>query len=534
MRVLLMSGLGPANLNSGYLSGSLLERDRSPRATQVLQRADRPDLDVSQLAFEKGGRRYALLRPRPDSVPHLTSVTLTSILASSGHDFVRVPLEEVWTSQARPPSGDIDVVLLSSTFIWNDGIVAAALNWIGTHVPDTPVIMGGQYTNLKFMPVMRDHPEVLAVVRGDAEESLPRVLDALQAGASLDGIPNVVWRDGPRIQINPIAYVDMERFPSPTVAGPAPIVPYESMRGCPFDCKFCSFPAASPKWRYKSAEKIVHDWTAYATENHAKMISAMDSTFTVPPTRMRRLLELLPGAGTPPWEGFSRANTINSPELVENLARSRCQQLHIGFESMNDETLKRMSKRVSVRQNRRAGELLSRSDIGYYVFFIVGYPGETPEAFADTSAFLVDEYVGHFALSKFSITDETMPLWQDRDELRIVSDDPTDPTAAWSHIGMDSAEASRLQKETLDRVRHGSETAVLHLWQHAFQHWLMPHRDRLTNIRAEKCVERMAMAPVDYPDVAQAAKVVNDELDKLRDLGIERVEDSRTLCRDAI
>ncbi|MET7765812.1 radical SAM protein [Streptomyces sp. NPDC005393] len=141
-----------------------------------------------------------------------------------------------------------------------------------------------------------------------------------------------MWRDEDNIRINPTEYVDIEDFPSPTVPGNAPTVPDESMRGCPFDCKFCSFPAASPKWRYKSAEKIRDDWIAYAERNGCDVISAMDSTFTIPPTRLRRLLEILPDSGVPRWEGFSRANTINSVQLVAGLEASHCFQLHIGFE----------------------------------------------------------------------------------------------------------------------------------------------------------------------------------------------------------
>ncbi|MGW7469027.1 B12-binding domain-containing radical SAM protein [Streptomyces xantholiticus] len=533
MRFLLLSGLGPANLNSPYLEGSLFAPEPTERAREMLRRAGSADLDLGRLSFTQSGRQYALLRPRPDTTPHLTTVTLLSILESSGHGFERVDLADVWEGRAKAPANDVDFVLLSTTYIWNGPILDAAVAWVRENLPGTGIVVGGQFTNLKFMPVLRDHPEIVAVVRGDGEIALPRTLDALAGRGELGSVPNLVWRDGDNIRINPTEYVDIEDFPSPVVPGNAPIVPYESMRGCPFDCKFCSFPAASPKWRYKSAEKIRDDWLAYADRNGCDVISAMDSTFTIPPTRLRRLLEILPDSGVPRWEGFSRANTINSTQLVAGLEASHCFQLHIGFESMNDDTLKRMSKRVSVKQNRRAVDLLSGSGLSYYGLFIVGYPGETPEMYQDTQDYLLHEYSGHFALSRFSITDETMPLWQDREELRIEADDPTDPASPWSHIGMNSVQAARLQKETLDKVRLTNDKAVLSLWQHDYQHWLMPRHSHATNITVEKCLERMAMAPVDCADLDEAAAVVRDSLRRLTEFGVELAPPGRALAYES-
>lgn len=529
MRVLLLSGLGPANLNQPYLDGSLFVQGRDERVGEILRRAQAPDLDLGQLSFTQSDTRYALLRRQSTEAPHLTSVTLLSILGASGHSFDRVDLADVWAGRATAPATDVDLALLSTTFIWNASILTAAVRWVEENLPGTPIVVGGQYTNLKYMTVLRDHPTIAAVVRGDAEDALPRALDAFERRADLGGVPNLVWRRDGAIRVNSIEYVDIDQFPSPAVSGHAEVMPYESMRGCPFDCKFCSFPAASPKWRYKSAEKIRNDWISYAEANGCESMYAMDSTFTVPPTRLRRLLEILPGSATPKWEAFSRANTLNSPEVVDGLADSRCFQLHVGFESMNDANLKRMSKRVTARQNRRAVELLQESNISLYGLFIVGYPGETPEMYQDTQDYLLHEYSGRFALSRFTITDETMPLWQDREALRIETPDLSDPFAPWSHIGMDSVTASRLYKETADRVRQVNDRAVLNLWQHDYQTRLMPRRDLPTNLAAEKCVERMAMAPVDFPDLDQAAAAIRDNLDRLRELGVGLTPHKREL-----
>lgn len=519
MRALLMSGLGPTYKNFAYLSGSMFDSTANAHSQAMLARAGYGKFNLRQLSFEAAGHRYALLRPRRTTMPHLTTFTLESIIATTKHDYALLPLETVWEEQATLPTGDFDVVLLSTTYIWNKATIRKALTWIRDHAPGIPVILGGQYSNLKYMNLMRDHPMITAIIRGDGEAALPGVLDALAFRRDLALIPNLVWRDGGGIHINPVDYIDIDAWPSPQFDDHYPIVPYESMRGCPFDCKFCSFPAASPKWRYKSAEKIRDDWVRYAEVNGAQFIEAMDSTFTVPPTRLRRLLQILPAAGVA-WEGYSRANVINSPEFIDGLVDSHCRRLQIGFESMNDEVLARMSKRVSAQQNRRAFDLLRVGGLGYTVFFMIGYPGESPEHFLDTEQFLLDEFSGHFMLSVFSVSDETMPLWRDRDELGISIADPEEPDADWSHVGMDIHEARRLNASTLDKVRRLNDDAVTMLWQGQFQHWFMPHIDRRTNLTVEKCVERIAMSAKDYSDVEEGAHQVRSQLALLKELGV--------------
>jgi pyruvate-formate lyase-activating enzyme len=347
------------------------------------------------------------------------------------------------------------------------------------------------------------------------------LLKIMRHGGDRASVPNLVWRDGSRVRINKVDYIDLDAFSSPTFPGSFQIAPYESMRGCPFDCKFCSFPAASPKWRYKSAEKIRDDWERYRKVNGATTIEAMDSTFTVPPTRLRRLMELLPRSDIPEWLCYSRANVIKTPEFVDRLLESYCIHLLIGFESMNEQTLRRMSKRVTAAQNRNAFNLLKGGGIGYTSCFIVGYPGESPEQFEDTRRFLFDDYEGHFTLNLFTATDETMPLWEDREELQIEVDDPYDPASPWSHIGMDSEEATRLQTDTLDRVRMSNDTAVPFMWQRPYQLPLVPTLSMAENLSVEKAVERLVMAPRDFNDVDEGAAQIIRQVELLRGLGVQ-------------
>ncbi|HWS52989.1 MAG TPA: radical SAM protein [Pyrinomonadaceae bacterium] len=539
MKVLLLAGLGPYFKQSTDLVGSLFEPGGADRFARPSPDGAHAGFDLRSLAFEgPDGRRHQLLRRERSGslslivddqpaverapIPNLSAATVLSILDHAGVDYEYLPLDAVWDGEGEPSAGAFDCVLLSTTFICDRVSLARAVNWIAARLPGTPVVVGGQFSNLKYEKILRDHPEVLAVVRGDGELALPLLLRALEGRHDFDAVPNLVMRSGSGAACcgsQALQYVDIETHPAPTFRGPTPIVPYESMRGCPFTCKFCSFPAASPKWRYKSAQRIVSDWVNYREVNGARHIRALDSTFTVPQTRFRELLALLPAAGIG-WEAFTRANVLSNPAVIESLARAHCRTLSIGFESMSDNSLDYMDKKVSAKQNRTAFRLLRGSPVGYRMSFMAGYPGETPEDYRETHDFLVDEYEGHFTLSVFSLQDETMPVWEDAQRFNILVADPENPDYSWTHSGMDVRTARALRQQTLRDVRWKNDGAVPFLWQTDYQTPLMPHRTARENYRAEKLVERIGFLPTDYPDPEQNGPRLRSLLAELAALGV--------------
>ena len=538
MKVLLLAGLGPYFKQATDLTGTLFDPERQREAHKSSKRNWIDDFRLDDLGFEgSDGRRHALLRRERSGslsltladeiaiertpIPSLAASTLVSILTQAEIEHEYLPLDAIWDGVGEPSGHGFDCVLLSTTFICDHVSLARALSWIAERIAGVPIVVGGQFSNLKFRQILRDHPEVRAVVRGDGEVALPLLLRAMATGSDLHAVPNLALRSssGGGVELTDFQYVDIESHPAPAFSGRTPIVPYESMRGCPYTCKFCSFPAASPRWRYKSAERIVSDWERYHDLNGTIHIRALDSTFTVPRDRFRALLGLLPRTRIG-WEAFTRADMISGPEVVEALARANCRTLSIGFESMSDNSLRYMDKKVSAAKNRRAFRLLKGSPVGYRTSFMVGYPGENPADYQATHDFLVDEYVGHFQLSVFSLQDETMPVWDDAERFHIRIADAANPDYSWSHSGMDVETAASLRKQTLREVRWRNDDAVPFLWQTDYQTPLMPHRGSKENYRVEKLLERVGFLPVDYPDPEDGRALLVTLLAQLEALGV--------------
>lgn len=525
-RVLLVSGLGPLIKSDNYLEGTLFAPDAQARSfyDEVA-----PGFDLDGLMYRDGSQYQPLLLPRATEVPHLTTFTLRAILNAAGIDHDHLDTRQIWMEEYPSDlNATYDVIMLSTTFIYEWRSLTRAVNFLSEHYPAATLVLGGQFTNLKFAQATATFQAIDYIIRGDGEQSIPLLLEFLLHGRGDPAtMPNLVTRtDAGRLAMNPTAYVDIEAWPSPGFSARHEVVPYESMRGCPFDCAFCSYPSASPKWRFKSATKIRDDWARYAEECGTNFIKAMDSTFTVPPTRMRELFDLLPSLGVE-WEGYSRANTLKDAEYLERLVESHCRSLSIGFESMSDATLKRMSKRVTVAQNLRALELIADSPMEHRGSFIAGFPGETEDDFALTREYLASDYHGRFVMSVFSMQDETMPVWQRAAEFGLEVDDVNDPDSGWRHDGMTSNRAWQLHHEALDKIRRSNEKAVLVLWQSRYEIPIMLHRSDADRMRLEKVIERIGWLVKDQPD-RRAARVAMDGLSgELRDLDVKMKGDVR-------
>lgn len=520
MRVLLLAGLGPYFKNGDYLDGTLFDAGAADALGAAYQRIAGRRVRLDALRWRRNGSDQPLLRPPRVLLSHLTAATLRAILDRSEVDHEFFALEDVWAGSAEPPAGPFEVVALSTTFICDRRTLALAIDWIQERYPAATLVVGGQYSNLKYRDILADHPSVRFIVRGDGEVAVPRLFAALRGGGDLEEVPNLIGRDADgRVVENPIEYIDLDGFASPSFAGHQEHVPYESMRGCPFSCKFCSYPAASPKWRFKSAQKISADWARYAEENGARLVRAMDSTFTVPPRRFRELLRLLRDVPVR-WEAYARTDDITDAELVRDLEEAHCTALSFGFESMSQASLERMNKRTVPADNMRAIELLADSAVDYRGGFMVGYPGETPDDYAETHRFLVERFVGRFLLSVFSLVDETMPVWADAREHRLVVLDQTEPAYAWSHKGMDVATARRLLTATLDEARWKNEDGVLMLWQMQYETPLIPDATPQKSRRVEKLIERLAFLPRDLGEGEDARRRFDAIAAELGSLGV--------------
>jgi hypothetical protein len=235
-----------------------------------------------------------LFRPVARLEPTLVSVALRS-LVPRGVEVADYQIDEVLVDGSQALAdiatyAHTTICLVSTTYITNfrafDRLVST-LRDVGVRF-----IAAGGFLASRNPEESIEHGADAAVA-GDGEEAVPELINALRGDGDLSRVTNLVYRGPDGSPVGPLRQrlfaVDDIQVPIPEGDVSSMLIPYESMRGCPYKCAFCSYPLVSTKWRYKSAQKIIDDFRAIE-ERGATEIVALDSTFTIPYARLREFL----------------------------------------------------------------------------------------------------------------------------------------------------------------------------------------------------------------------------------------------------
>jgi radical SAM superfamily enzyme YgiQ (UPF0313 family) len=238
-----------------------------------------------------------------------------------------------------------------------------------------PVVMGGFHASLCPDEVAL-HAE--AVVIGEAEVTWPQVVDDARHG---------------RLQ----KFYRAEKRPSLAGLKPdrsifrgkryLPIGLVEAGRGCHFKCEFC---AVQTVFDSTQTRRPVDDILAELRllKGEKKLFFFVDDNITSNLAQAKEFFTALIPLGIR-WVSQSSINAAHDEEFLDLLARSGCQGVLIGFESLNPANLKVMNKSFNTMRGGFATALanLRRHRIRVYGTFIFGYDGDTPESFGPTVDF---------------------------------------------------------------------------------------------------------------------------------------------------
>ena len=166
--------------------------------------------------------------------------------------------------------------------------------------------------------------------------------------------------------------------------------PYVSLytgRGCPAQCTFCLWPQTigGHKYRVRSPQNVA-DEMAHMKRlfPEVKEFFFDDDTFTANLPRAREIAKKLGKLGLT-WSCNSRANL--DEDTIRFFKDHGLRLFLVGYESGNDDTLKRIKKGVTTDEMRRFTKACHRAGVVIHGTFILGLPVETRETMAQTIAF---------------------------------------------------------------------------------------------------------------------------------------------------
>jgi len=236
------------------------------------------------------------------------------------------------------------------------------------------IVIGGYFPTFASKEILRDFPQVDYVVRGEGELTLLQLMEVELSKAkalTLDQIEGLSYRRDGEIYENPsrplIADLDIlppvDRKYAPQVLEAKQYLSIYATRGCWGGCSFCDIVglygiSKGKRWRRRSVKHLVDELESLVRQFNTRHFIFNDDQFLIKGKSAYRLvdefaLEVERRTLNIEFELMCRADTVNR-KVMQRLKEVGLKRVFLGLESFDEKQLKRMNKRISVRQNLKA------------------------------------------------------------------------------------------------------------------------------------------------------------------------------------
>lgn len=301
---------------------------------------------------------------------------------------------------------------------------------------DSVVVLGGPQASVVDVATMRAFPAIDVIVRGEAEHTLPELIDALARAGSLSTISGVTFRAGGEIVRNPDAplVMDLDALPFPAFhlfpdVGHCRHFPLELGRGCPFSCTFCSTnDFFRRRFRLKSPEQMIADMRRVRDTYGISSFELVHDMFTVDRKRVAEFCEALIASGEQFIWGCSARTDCVDEELIALMARAGCRGIFFGIETGSGRMQKIIDKGLELEDSRARVRSCSKYKVNTAVSLMAGFPDETMDDLRQTAAFFVDSLRYDYADPQLSILAPLAdtPITRQHKESLVLNDDAAD------------------------------------------------------------------------------------------------------------
>lgn len=160
-------------------------------------------------------------------------------------------------------------------------------------------------------------------------------------------------------------------------------------RGCPFACDFCAvITQFGSRYRFLDVERTV-ELIEHTLRQTRKPIFFGDDNFCGQLARTKAILEriLSKGIRMPSWGAQVRVEASQDAECLALMKRAGCSRVYVGFESINEETLKLFNKRSTLEKNELAIRRFHEAGFSVHGMFVLGSDADTVETVRETVRF---------------------------------------------------------------------------------------------------------------------------------------------------
>jgi radical SAM superfamily enzyme YgiQ (UPF0313 family) len=272
-----------------------------------------------------------------------------------------------------------------------------------------PIVPGGPGFNY-YGPDWLDYLDLDYGIRGEAEFSFPEYLKRLESGGDIYSIPGCVYRENGRfikIPRDRIENLDATALPAYDLFNLDKYVErnigagISTRRGCAFRCTYCAYSSLEgTRYRLKSPERVVDEMEHILKANKSLTIEFCDNCFNFPLKETIAVCkEIIRRGSNIRWSTIDLKPIGITDDLLKLFKESGCSSLFLDTAVASEKMLKSMHRGYSAAQVRESLSCLTRMNIPFGVYLLLGAPGETPETIAETLS-----VIDCFPVSRLSVT----------------------------------------------------------------------------------------------------------------------------------
>jgi radical SAM superfamily enzyme YgiQ (UPF0313 family) len=274
---------------------------------------------------------------------------------------------------------------------------------IRSRYPHVPIVWGGYFPSV-YGDATLNARYVDFAVRGQGENTLLELIDALRGKRDFRSIAGLSWKDafGMRVH-NPerpmqgpdaFPWTPFNRIPVPSYLRPSYFGKrtgaHQASIGCPFQCTFCAVHEAYGIQQKMESPARTEEIMRHLTRNYGMDgVQFYDMNFFMREDHTRELMERLAPLGLHWWcEGRIDAICRYSDATLEWIRKAGCTMIFFGAESGSDRVLKEMKKGITTEQTLEVAKRLRRLNIIPEFSFVVGNPRDPEEDTRETIFFI--------------------------------------------------------------------------------------------------------------------------------------------------
>lgn len=250
--------------------------------------------------------------------------------------------------------------------------------------PHIKIAVGGPNAHKSWFAVQ---PYYDYVVVGEGEVNLLRLLEDIENGIENTETVILSQPEDERVNINGLPMPDYESIDFSLYDLPNG-VNTEISRGCTAKCTFCE---ETHFWKYRQRQAVdlvtELEWLYY--NKGTDVVWFIDSLVNGNLKELRAFCKAIEAKGLKiNWTGYSRCDGRMDLEYFKDLKAGGCIMLNYGIESGSQHVLDDMAKGVTIAEMEQ--NFIDGKKVGIYAAtnWIVGFPTETLQDFADSMTFL--------------------------------------------------------------------------------------------------------------------------------------------------